>query len=1014
MKFIADLHIHSRFSAATSKDADLEHFYRWARLKGINIVATADFTHPAWFKELKEKLIPTDDGLFVLKKDIIDNEEKFLSSFNIAPSVVKFILSSEISTIYKKNGKTRKLHIVVCFNSLEKASLYSSNLAKIGNISYDGRPIIGLDAKDLLSIVLDISSDSIFIPAHIWTPWFSLFGSNSGFDSIEECFEDLSSEITALETGLSSDPSMNWRLSELDRFSLVSNSDAHSPSNLGREVNLFDTELSYDSIRKNLKDPKSKEFTGTIEFFPEEGKYHYDGHRFCNINLSPVESEKLNNICPVCRKPLTVGVMHRVMELADRPEGFIPPHARRFEKLVPLSIVISEAFGKISVKKREEIYFNLIKKIGPEFYILREAPFDLLKKTAGPLVAEAIFAVREQKIKWTPGFDGEYGKVKIFDEEKRQQLMQQQSLFFFSPLPELEKKSEKLLSKKKITPQIEHTTVTLNENQMMIVKSSLPSCVIAGPGTGKTKILIEKIRFLIESKIDPQSVVALTFTNKAAEELKNRIGNVNIFSGTVHSFALHIIRLSGINAKIIDETGTKIILKKLFPFSDCERLIKDFSKIRGTLSPYEYPDDNNLKIWLEWLEKNNSLDFDGIIAKAFILIDKNPLVLSGFKFLFVDEFQDINRMQYLFLHKVAKIFDENIFVIGDPDQSIYRFRGADLDVFDNFFNDFKNAKRYYLFDNYRSSGIILNAADRLMKRDLTLRPFFNKKGSITLHSFNSEKKEASFVTEKIIELLKGRDMLESEKLNLSVDAISLNSIGVLARTELQLRTVADFLDREGIPWKLRGGRLGIYSPQAQRLINILRLYLDSEDTQATLFFDNEKDKILSFVKELKKESLTTSELLVRIVDSQKISDVDELLSLSEGFEDVESFFKNILSPVDESFETSRKKISPESVSLLTLHASKGLEFVCVFILGLNETLIPYYYKDISEEELEEERRLLYVGITRASEKVFLLCRNDLPYSRFLELIKPERISETKRKTAYQLELFQNTEKRKKK
>lgn len=401
MKFIADFHIHSKYSRATSKSMDLETLDGWAVIKGIKVLGTGDFTHPKWFDAIKKQLEPAEPGLFKL---VSQN------------SPTRFILTSEISCIYKKGGKVRKIHIIIVAPTVDAVEKINEELGKIGNLKADGRPILGLDAKKLAEIALNADNNCLIIPAHIWTPWFSVFGSKSGFNSLEECFEEYTKDIYAVETGLSSDPAMNWRLSQLDKVSLVSNSDAHSPQKIGREVNVFDTELSYKGIADALKGKNQSEskFLYTVEFFPEEGKYHYDGHRLCNVSLAPEQSKKYKNICPKCGKPLVIGVLNRVAELADRKEGFCPKGATHFKSLIPLNEIIAEAIGvSVASKRIAEHYNNLIKNIGSEFKILLEASKAEIEKNSLPEIAEAVVKMREGDISIEPGYDGVYGKIKI-------------------------------------------------------------------------------------------------------------------------------------------------------------------------------------------------------------------------------------------------------------------------------------------------------------------------------------------------------------------------------------------------------------------------------------------------------------------------------------------------------------------------------------------------------------------------------------------------------------------------
>ena len=429
MRFVADLHIHSKFSRATSKDMNFDTLAYWAKIKGIKVLGTGDFTHPEWLFLAKQKLVPTGNGLFYLEK-IIPPENPFLRSFQVKPDDVFFMLTTEISFIYSKKGRVRKIHLLVLAPDFETVEALNAALAGIGNLHSDGRPILGLDAKEFLKKVLRYAPQAVVIPAHIWTPWFSLFGANSGFDSIEECFEELTPHIFALETGLSSDPPMNWRLSSLDRYVLVSNSDAHSPSRIGREANVFNTDLSYESIIHTLKHPSPDKFLYTIEFFPQEGKYHYDGHRHCHVILSPQETKQYRYLCPKCGKKLTIGVMHRVETLADRQEGVIPPGKIPFKNLIPLNEIIGQATGK-SAECRSvwEIYFRFIHEFGDEHRILTEVPLEQLARLSPKRVSQGIERMRMGKVNIIPGHDGVYGQINLFPEEEVVHQSEQLKLF---------------------------------------------------------------------------------------------------------------------------------------------------------------------------------------------------------------------------------------------------------------------------------------------------------------------------------------------------------------------------------------------------------------------------------------------------------------------------------------------------------------------------------------------------------------------------------------------------------
>lgn len=444
MNFIADLHIHSYYSRATAKNLNLENIYIAAQFKGIKVVGTGDFTHPGWFLEIKEKLVSAEEGLFKLKDAIAIECDKLVPP--ACRGSVRFMLVSEISSIYKKDNKTRKIHNLVFLPEVDMAEKFNSKLDKIGNIKSDGRPILGLDARNLLEILLKTSDRAFLIPAHIWTPWFSLLGSKSGFDSIEECFEDLTPHIFAVETGLSSDPAMNWRVSGLDGLTLISNSDAHSPLKLGREANIFNTKLSYTDIKTAIKTGDPERFLGTFEFYPEEGKYHLDGHRKCDMRFWPDKTRKLDGRCPICKKPLTLGVLYRVEELADRPEGGKPERHHPFYSIIPLVELLSEIL-KVGpgTKKVMDSYMTLLKNLGPELDILNKLDSKTIETAGVPLLAEAIRRMRQNEVVILPGYDGEFGSIKIFNTNEREKLLGQKTLFSVpTPNSKIQKKRNSL------------------------------------------------------------------------------------------------------------------------------------------------------------------------------------------------------------------------------------------------------------------------------------------------------------------------------------------------------------------------------------------------------------------------------------------------------------------------------------------------------------------------------------------------------------------------------------------
>ncbi|MGA2666524.1 MAG: endonuclease Q family protein [Patescibacteria group bacterium] len=417
MRIIADFHIHSKYSRATSRDMDIDHIATYAKYKGIDLVGTGDFTHPFWFSNLKEKLMEDGSGILKLKNSRAEDP--------------KFILTAEISNMYNQGSKGRRVHTVLVAPNFTTVAKIIDRLTNLGKLYSDGRPILGISAKDLAKIILEINPQCLIIPAHAWTPWFSIFGSNSGFDSIKECYEELSNNIYSIETGLSSDPEMNWRLSALDKITLISNSDAHSPANLGREANVFELDknnFTYNEIANIIKTKDPKRFLNTIEFYPEEGKYHFDGHRNCNLVANPFETKYPDNICPKCGRKLTIGVLNRVEELADRPVGFQSNNFPGSVHLVPLLEIIAEALKVTpSSQKVQQEYLKIINTLGSEFKILLDLGEGELKNNLPPQIAAGIMNARIGQVETEPGYDGVYGKVKVLS--KNTGAPSQESLF---------------------------------------------------------------------------------------------------------------------------------------------------------------------------------------------------------------------------------------------------------------------------------------------------------------------------------------------------------------------------------------------------------------------------------------------------------------------------------------------------------------------------------------------------------------------------------------------------------
>ncbi len=1087
MKFIADLHVHSKYSRATAKNLDLENLYIAAQLKGITVVGTGDFTYPAWFEEISDKLVAAEPGLYKLKDELARHCDRRVPGACRGP--VRFMLVTEISNIYKKNERTRKNHNLVFTPNVDVARRINNRLDKIGNIRSDGRPILGLDARDLLELLLDTSDEAFLIPAHIWTPWFSVLGSKSGFDSVAECFEDLTPHIFAVETGLSSDPAMNWRVSSLDAFTLVSNSDAHSPLNLGREANLFNTGLSYAAIKSALKTGNPDQFLGTLEFYPEEGKYHIDGHRACKISFWPATTLKHNGICPVCSKPLTLGVLHRVEELADRREGRKPPRHVPYHSVIQLADILSEVMqvGPKS-KKVTRAYQAALEKLGSEFNILQNLATDAIEQAGIPLLAEAIRRMRHQEINVIPGFDGQYGRVQIFKDHERASLLGQQSLFTVGepqePVPETgdTAPAHKVFKKapgaagdvksKNVSPR--DLFRQLNDRQRRAVEHpDGPLLIVAGPGTGKTRTLTMRIAHQIKKKgVSPDLILALTFTRKAAREMRQRLqtilGDHHRLPLTVTFHALCYKILNNLNSQrtmgIIDDDDRKELIREAVkrvknngievsqkPKKLLAQIIAAKQQILGPddITPADNvtADDRALAEVYHSYQNQLSIqklyDYEDLIFTVVQLLENDQRICQKyrrqFQHIFIDEYQDLNHGQYRIVQALAPSENpsQNLCVIGDPDQSIYGFRGADVRYFKRFVDDYPNTAVIELTRNYRSTETILDASfqvireHRLHTGDTRTTSQIEGVKTINILEMASGKAEARAITRVIGQLVGGSgfhsvDTGQVADANLD-SASSYADFAVLVRTHYQLNIIAEVFDQEGVPFQIASRKTSLKGWGLGELIsllsvaegfgsdldlnNCLSLYSVGLSQKAAAQFKSwcyskkfsqqrglvnarrfpvpglnrdQQQKLIDFGDALggiKNETMGMSiaeklqhlsqipQLATRVnTEPQSQEAFRNLLLLSEEYgDDMAAFLATAALQSDTDAYLSRA----EKVALMTLHAAKGLEFPVVFISGCEDDLIPLNRQGVDQTDLAEERRLFYVAMTRAMQRLYL-------------------------------------------
>jgi DNA helicase-2/ATP-dependent DNA helicase PcrA len=1039
MRFIADLHIHSHFSRATSRDLVPEHLALWARKKGITVVGTGDCTHPGWMSELQEKLVEAENGLYQLKPDLQKTVQSRIPVSCQGPA--RFLLSCEISCIYKRGGKTRKVHNLILLPDFETAFRLNERLERVGNVRSDGRPILGLDSRDLLEMVLSVSDRAFFIPAHIWTPWFSLFGSKSGFETIEECFDDLTPHIHALETGLSSDPPMNRCLSPLDDYLLVSNSDAHSPAKLGREANIFDTPLDYDLMVAAMAHQQG--FEGTIEFFPQEGKYHFDGHRKCQVRLHPRETTGYEGICPACGKPLTIGVLHRIYTLSDRDT---PQVFKNFHSLIPLPEILSEILGCGASSKRVlNLYEALLESLGPELHILMAAPVEDIEKAGGPVLAEAIRRMRRNKVICEEGYDGEYGTIHLFDPSEISALSGQIGLFCETPEKSPRKSErpplEKIRSRKTVpAPAEEKRQISdpilgpLNaEQKQAVLYQGGHLLIVAGPGTGKTMTLTHRIAYQIHSgQAQPEQVLALTFTNKAAREMAKRLAALlseavsgRIRVGTFHSFCLEILRNEAprVNRSpdfiLCSELDAAMLAKEAFSEAkksarDAARFLKALPQLKMARLNHAPRQDSDpiFQKYEDKLESLGMLDLYDLEVETVRLFRDHPDVCltysQRFPRMFVDEYQDTNALQAAFLKLLVhagseldpletKASLENqsslpyalghepcaplLCAIGDPYQSIYGFRGAEVENFHRFAEDFPGAAQISLYENYRSTQTVLDGAAALLEKTEALRGQGQKGDFIRLAPCRTSAEEAEMVVEQVEKLIGGTSYfsLDSGRVSSHEDGenLSFGDIAVLFRLNTQGDDFEEAFSRAGIPFVRSGEKPLINRYPANvvwRFFQALRYrekpyyvnaYLELPEMQT----QDGREILNAFVLGDSLPDLVDQALTVHRFDSLS----DEATEALRRFKRISEAFGNDLASFLDALSLDRgidhSAWIGDRVALMTLHAAKGLEWPVVFITGCEDKLIPCSL--FGDRDDAEERRLFYVGMTRARSRLIL-------------------------------------------
>ncbi|OEU64825.1 MAG: DNA helicase UvrD [Desulfovibrio sp. S3730MH75] len=1027
-RFIADLHIHSRFTRGASKTITPRLLAAWARVKGIDVIGTGDFTHPEWLHEIETHLVEDGSGLLALREpQNLEDEIKWMSGPIVGQT--RFMLQAEVDCRYKRFGKTRKVHNLVYMPDLESVRKFNAKLDLYGNLESNGRPNLGIDSKKLLELVLETSDRAFLVPAHIWTPMFSLFGSKQGFDSLDGCYGDLASEIFALETGLSSDPEMNWLISSLDKYCLMANSNAHSCEEIGREANIFSGDVSYEGIYRALRgEGLGHKFLGTVEFFPEEGKYHMDGHRQCGVMLDPHESKMRGGICPACGKPLTKGVYSRILELADREEPIQPKGQPGFTPQIPLAELISEVVGAgPKSKKVMDIYGPLIKEFGSELSVLQQAPIEELKLQNAHL-AEGIRRMREGQVISNPGFDGQDGTISVYSAQERAEILggpkfvvsrrEVGDLDGGEGLANICKAGEQVKDCKSDT-----AVVKFSDSQKAAIEAGPASVlVLAGPGTGKTQVLMGRIKFLLERGTRARRILAVTFTHKAAQEINEKmtvmLGEDEVLprTDTIHSLAFEYwTSMFDQVPLILDDEAAQKVFRRANPQINGPRLKAAWKSLclgREKMESLSEDMEILFSTYSQQKDHHNLVDYTDMLEFWLTELSSDKYVRKYTHFL-VDEVQDLSPLQLEIIRKLAEGEPEKdgegngegLFAVGDSDQSIYGFKGAAVRVAEKIKAYWPDLIELTLEDNYRSTQAVLDVSSFVSGNATALKVHNKYESEVHLFSAPDSVRESSWIAERIKHLIGGTsNMLGDPAGHGSLDP---GDITVLVRFKDLMEPIRSLLRRQGIPCSMPETSMFWHDSRVQILLGAARRMLGfAED------IDDEAPEVPE--KIIARGPIGLSAYLSEMPPfDQMFWESKPFREMVKGYDD-KGGWSGLINWIHMQSELDQVRNKAEKVRIMSMHAAKGMEFEAVFIAGLDDGIVPFIGTDVltgkfsggaiaAGPDVEEERRLLYVGMTRAKKNLFLSHSAKrplynrtlrLPVSRFLKDIPEELVTKS--------------------